>query len=747
MYYARSANAAGERQLLADHLRNVAELAGGFAEAAGLPRALGEWAGLLHDLGKYSPEFQAHLLAGDRNFVEHAAHGAAIALAAGSVECAFAVAAHHTELDCFFELGQLRTRHEKTAGLPDGTSLAARAEEFFRLAQSDAGLDGQPPATGPGPRLTAELRTRMLLSCLVDADRLDAERWLNGWKQALRQTEPLAPAARLETTLAYVRALAAERAASSTPASAAVSAARAQVLASALERANDAPGFFSLTVPTGGGKTLATLAFALAHAAAHGQRRLVFVLPFLTIIEQNARVLRDALGESEETAGRVVLEHHSNVQSPPARSKQVPEPPDHPDDGQTPAEVRRRLLVENWDVPVVVTTTVQFFESLFAAHPTAVRKLHNVAGAVVVFDEAQTFPPGMLRPIVTMLRQLVEEYGCTVLFSTATQPALREAIYDKGEIAPLLPPESVREIMPEPAALFRELARVAVRWPAPPPTPMAEVATAMAEARQALAIVNTKAQARALFAALRTHDPTAIHLSTRMCAAHRRAALAEVRRRLKAEEPCLVASTQLVEAGVDVDFPAVWRAFGPLDAIAQAAGRCNREGRLPVGHVTVFHTEDGGLPGGAYRAGTKVTEAMVGAEGVPLDDPATFTGYFRRLYNVADLDQEKIMRRREALNFPQTAEVFRIVDKDTTGVLVPYGDGADWADRLLAGAELTRADLRQLQPYLVALYAPELEAALRRREVLLAEKTGVHVFRGRYDDALGLLLGDGALAD
>lgn len=741
MFFARSENESGQRQLLADHLRNVGQLAGQFAEEAGLPREMGEWAGWLHDLGKYSQEFQTHLLKKDRDLVEHAAHGAAVAVSAGAVECAFAIAAHHGGLGTKLDMSQLTTRPELTSTLSEPKPrVSVRAQEFRRLAEEDAGITGQPSRTlmRRGDETKVELRTRLLLSCVADADRLDAERWMSQWKSDLRfEAEPLDPAGRLEHTLAHIGTIAGPKPES------VVKAARASVLRHALARAADAPGFFSLTVPTGGGKTLASLAFGLEHARRHGHRRLIYVLPFLTIIEQNAAVIRAAVGETDANAGRVVLEHHSNVvferddeQKPIGEMR------------QTIDEVRQRLLAENWDAPVVVTTTVQFFESLFAAHPSAVRKIHNIPRSVIVLDEAQTFPPGMLRPIVAMLRQLVDEYGCTVLFTTATQPALSQPLRGKDRPEPLLEPGMLREIVTDPPALFRHLKRVDVAWPGPDPTPMAGVAASMAAARQALAIVNTKQQARDLWEALREHDEGAIHLSTRMCAAHRRTVFAEVCRRLAAGEACLVASTQLIEAGVDVDFPAVWRALGPLEGVAQAAGRCNREGTLATGHVTVFRTEDGRLPGGAYASATKVTAGMLKSGTEPdIDDPGTFEDYFRRLYNVENLDKAQIAETRKTYDFPQTADRFRIIDEATVGVLVPYGEGAAWIARILASDELSRGQLRRLQPYTVALYPHELQQGRHSGEIRLHPKTGMHIFGGEYDDSLGLLLRGGALQD
>ena len=516
---------------------------------------------------------------------------------------------------------------------------------------------------------------------------------------------------------------------------------RNEVLRGSLRAAEQSPGFFSLTVPTGGGKTLASLAFALAHAERHSMRRLIFVVPFLTVIEQNAAVIRSAVGEREY--GSVVLEHHSNVPTP------SDDPADR--DGQTAREVRQRLLAENWDAPVVITTAVQFFESLFSDRPTQVRKIHNIANSVVVFDEAQTFPPGLLRPLVGMLRQLVDEYRCTAVFCTATQPALANDLRGSDGSEPLLPRDSVREIAPDPPALFARLKRVDIGWPGSGTTPLSTVAASMARVGRALAVVNTKKQARELFAQLLAHDPTAIHLSTRMCAAHRRAVVAEIRRRLEAQEPCLVASTQLVEAGVDVDFPAVWRAFGPLDSVAQAAGRCNREGKLPgLGRVAVFRPEDNSMPAGVYRRATGVTEVMlkVGDGSIDIHAPSSFAGYFVRLYNSSDLDGRRVLDARRVLDFPEVASRFKLIDDVTTWVLVPYGKGAEWFERTLRGEQFGRGQLRQMQPFMVSLYDGEVQNGMASGAVTVEGDAGIHVFRGDYRDALGLTLpGEDPLID
>jgi CRISPR-associated endonuclease/helicase Cas3 len=588
--------------------------------------------------------------------------------------------------------------------------------------------------------LEFELRTRLLLSCLVDADRLDAEAWAYPNLAEVRERAlPLDPAAGLAAL-----GLALDAVRTSSAGADHVRAIRDEVMAAALAAATQPPGFFSLTVPTGGGKTLASLAFALEHARAHGLRRIIFVLPYLAIIEQNVDVIRTALGDRDGRLG-LVLEHHSNV------TEEVPLPGTWRETGEPDAEVgqdlhaiRRRLVAENWDAPVIVTTTVQFFESLFAAHPSRVRKLHNIPRSVIVFDEAQTFPPGMLRPLLGMLSQLKDSYRCSFLFCTATQPALEGPVGAGTSREVLLAEGEVREIVPDPRRLFSVLNRVDVEWPtAGSTTSMADIAAEMAASGTALAILNTKAQARALYRSLHDHDTSALHLSSRMCAAHRRTTVAEVKQRLAAGLPCLLAATQVVEAGVDLDFPAVWRAFAPLDGIAQASGRCNREGRLPgKGRLVVFHPEDDAVPSGVYKLGTDIARALLAAAGsIDLADPAIYREYFQRLYGNTAIDEGNVVDSRRKLNFPAVASAFRIIDEDTRPVVVPWGEGRRLMGRIRLGEPLTPADVRRLQPYTVSLHTNEVTIAAK--EGLIEEQDGVLLFRGDYDERLGLVLPGG----
>ncbi len=742
--YAHSANTAGEWHRLEDHLRAVAQLAREFGE----PLGLGEesyWAGLLHDIGKLEPDFQRRLR-GEPISAPHAAYGACIAADAGAVEVALAVAAHHTGLDTGHKLQSVRS--DRPPLHPDGPDYATRARLIRQEAQALLPeLAESPPRTAlerdPRAREEFDLRTRFILSCLVDADRLDTEAHFQPEASASRAREfpsMEALAVRVERYIDELQVGAAPNA---------VNDARREVLAACVSAAAGPSCLATLTVPTGGGKTLASLLYALRHAAANGLRRVIVVVPFLAIIEQNARVIRLALADQAgpDSEAPLVLEHHSAIIG------------DHSDghgDGaaQGGQQIWRRLGIENWDAPIIITTAVQFLESLFTAHPSRARKLHRVAQSAVVFDEVQTLPPRLLAPILSMLRQLNERVGVSFLFCTATQPAFEQQTDGPG---PRWPAGTMREIMPEPDRVFAALDRVKVQWPREDERrTWPDLASALVREERALAIVNTKRQARDLYEAVRlaareagTRTPI-VHLSAHMCPRHRSAALRRVRGLLASGKPCVVVATQLVEAGVDLDFPAVYRAFGPLDAIAQAAGRCNREGRLVdgggsavPGRVVVFRPEDNTLPGDTYCTATDVTASMLAYAGGALDisDPALFRQYFDRLYTVSDLDPAGVIEARQKLEFSRVEQEMRLIDNDDTqAVIMPWGKGQQLIDRISRGEVLDRALTRRLQPFGVNLYRTEFQKALRAGALEpLADGAIYAAYAANYDRDLGFV--------
>jgi CRISPR-associated endonuclease/helicase Cas3 len=553
---------------LADHLALVGKLAATFAAPfdAGL---LGDAAGRLHDIGKMSAAFQTYIRGnGALKGPDHATAGAREAAQIYGPQLgrilAYCIAGHH-------------------AGLADGGTEHAPGTLSHRLGTKQIeAFEGWEAHAGALPEIRqvpAPLKVRsqhsgferaffirMLFSALVDADFLATEQFY-----ALAKEEPVTRG--FVNSLATLRdrldAKLAGKASTATP----INRLRADILAHVRAQASQPPGLFSLTVPTGGGKTLTSLAFALDHAIAHGLDRIVYVIPYTSIIEQTAQVFRDAVGDEGD-----VLEHHSAVEWDPKSGEQ------DDDEGREGLKKLRRDA-ENWDVRIVVTTSVQFFESLFAARPSACRKLHNLAKSVIIFDEAQTLPLPLLRPCMAAIETLATGYGASVVLCTATQPALgKQDGFTHGGL------ENVRELAPDPQGLYSKLKRVRVEI-APVPVGDEALATQLRAQDQVLCIVNSRTHARDLYAQIRD-APGARHLTTLMCPLHRRATLAEIRRELKDEKPVRLIATSLIEAGVDIDFPAVWRAMTGLDSIAQAAGRCNREGSRDDGVVHVFRPDD-----------------------------------------------------------------------------------------------------------------------------------------------------------
>ena len=579
------------------------------------------------------------------------------------------------------------------------------------------------PAHVTKDALSAEFFLRLTYSALVDADSLDTEAHkLGGVLPRRGSTVTFA-----ELWSRYEAFLAKQRPAPDSP----VNLVRREVHNACLQAAREPRGVFRLTVPTGGGKTRSAMAFALRHGIEHGLRRIIVAVPFTTITQQTAGVYREIFEDGYFNAGRVVLEHHSaGTEGGGAASDD--------EDSFAPDAVWRRLASENWDAPVVVTTTVQLFESLFSNRRSKTRKLHNLAGSVIILDEAQALPAGLLSPILNGLRQLTENYGASVVLSTATQPAF-ELIEEFSDI-------NAHEIVPDHARHFEMLTRVKYEWRTDERNQWPEVAAWMRKERSALAIVNTKRHAMELLAAL--DDPDALHLSTLLCGAHRSKVLEEIRRRLYVGGPCRVVSTQVVEAGVDLDFATVFRAEGPLDAIIQAAGRCNREGKLDgYGRVVVFKPPDDASPQGVYRSGRDIARVVRQPPNFDPNDPGAVRQYFKLLFDAAvDPDKEKIQRLRKKLDFPAVAGKFRMIPDDTYDVIVDYPE-ADarnierLAEQLRTRERRPREVLRDLQPHTVALRQGEAQR-LQARGRIVEIIPGVGRWHGTYDSVRGIVDAD-----
>jgi CRISPR-associated endonuclease/helicase Cas3 len=736
-FLAHTENADGITHLLRDHLQSAGDLARHFADK-GNP-ALSEaayWAGRLHDLGKYRGEFQDYLLKKRESSSEthHAVYGAALALQRESYGLAFAIAGHHAGLHDQGELENLLlgSKYQAERRLPP--LLAHFERELGKIPEHIA----DPEFIENSPH-SVEFYIRMVFSLLIDADRLDTESHGTGFCR-------LPP--RLDAPGLLERLIAEKN---RKPSEGELNALRNRIFQSCLDRANEAPGFFSLTVPTGGGKTLSGMAFALAHAARNQLRRIIVVIPYLSIIEQNAAQYRQILDPDNQG---IVVEHHSAIHATEDQDEARPLSPFE----RHPAE----YAVENWDAPVIITTSVQFIETLFASRTSRCRKLHNIARAVVVFDEVQTLPSHLLNPLLNVFRELRQHYSTSFVFSTATQPAFRRRPlslaegFSSDEIRPIVEDEEANTI-------FRRLNRVAFKpFPRPDETlTWDKLAEAIADRDQALCVVNVRRHAFELWEKLRgemreDQNASVFHLSSAMCAQHRFDKLWGIRARLRHKLPCRLISTQLIEAGVDVDFPTVWRALAPLDSIVQAAGRCNREnrltdesGNLKLGEVIVFIPEKNSLPSGIYKTATGLTATLL--ENMETDalttDPALFERYFDRLYQQTPTDRE-IQNERELLHFRKVAGLARVIEDDTQAVIVPYGRAIEIVQEIRERPQekgkprIDREDMRKLQRYMVNLHSHDHLCLTQVKAIhpLLPNLNIQILEKGWYHDHLGILI-------
>lgn len=671
-YYAHSDKHKDQSEwhLLKTHLHDTAAKAGEMAKAFNAEK-LAYLAAILHDIGKYSHEFQKRLT-GQKIKVDHSTAGALEAVkihAAYGKLLAYAISGHHCGLPDW-------------GSQADEVSLAARLNRkifdcsaFLNEIELPPSRDVSFPLLRSliGKGFSAQFFTRFIYSCLVDADFLDTEAALNEQKSSFRLEQYSLDllADRVDKFIDNLISKAPDTL---------VNRKRAAILADCRGKAQYSPGLFTLTVPTGGGKTLSSMSFALRHALHYGMDRVIYVIPYTSIIEQNAAVFRNALG------GEYVLEHHSNFSFP------------HDEREETESEfaggLQQKLILaaENWDMPIITTTNVQFFESLFAARSSKCRKLHNIANSVVVIDEAQMIPTEFLKPCLCALVELVTNYNTTVVLCTATQPAIGKLL-----------PEGIKmtEIINNPADLYETFKRVRLHYLGS--ITDIELAERITTQRQALCIVNSKKHARLLFRNISSQAPEGtFHLSTRMCPAHRTAVLKEVKQRLKDGLSCRVISTQLIEAGVDVDFPVVYRSMAGVDSIAQAAGRCNREGLLSMGEVYVFWPDEHGMPKGWLKRTASLGGLVLERCNDTLELEAV-KEYFFMLYEVdaSELDKEGILseisEQEKYLNFPfrTVAEKFKLIDNAASTVIIPWDDNCR---KILAEAEYSLSPGRYTRP-------------------------------------------------
>lgn len=686
-YYAHIRQKEGEPpvyQTVAEHLRGTAALCRKFADAFGAGTE-GELAGLLHDIGKCTDAFQDRLLHGGP-IVDHSTAGAFACIKLKLLYTAACVAGHHTGLPNF---GNRRTDQAGDDSLFGRIKRANDENYLERCGDSGVVLPSALSFTVPKlDRLPASFRTRMLYSCLVDADYLDTERFMQGERGRGGTDDIETLLARLEAHIAPWQNPQTE-----------LNRLRCEIMNCCLESGGKEKGIYTLTAPTGGGKTLASLAFALRHAVAHGMQRVIYVIPYTSIIDQNAKVFRDILGDGN------VLGHHSGALFD--RS-----------DGASPEDVRKSLAVENWDMPVVVTTAVQFFESIYANRSSKCRKLHNLANSVIIFDEAQMLPLPQLNPCVAAMASLVQQFHSTVVLCTATQPALNDLFHTYAPDCP------IGELCPKTTLLYEKFRRVRFRRVGV--LDDGALAEQLKRHEQLLCIVNSRRAAQQIFARLPKEG--SYHLSTLMVPAQRQAILEEIRSRLACGKTCRVVSTSLIEAGVDVDFPAVYREMAGLDSILQAAGRCNREGRRPAKEsiVTIFERTQA-APLLFRTAIGAAAEALAG--GRDPGAPETMRRYFFSLRSLSGdaLDKQDIVSAFkngiQGCDFPfrTVAKRFHLIGQSSYTIYVPYGKkGKELIAQLRAGA-CSKELYRSLGCCAVSVYAQHFHALHNAGALLTAE--------------------------
>jgi CRISPR-associated endonuclease/helicase Cas3 len=693
----------GREQLLEEHLNATAELAADFAKEFGSD----EWAylaGLWHDLGKFSEVFQKHIRFQDKKGVDHSTYGAKKAVEdfkePGRL-LSYIIAGHH-------------------AGLPDWQSETSGKSGLFQrlnnaniqpiVAPPEYILAAERPVQKPKPGIDPSMWIRMLFSCLVDADFLDTEAFMEPKKAKGRSIYPS-----LKELLPSFNSYMAEKKVKSDPTE--VNKIRSLVLRECVSKAMSPSGIFSLSVPTGGGKTLSSMAFALNHAVKYGKKRIIYAIPYTSIIEQTADQFREIFGDS-------VIEHHSNVE--------ISEPDENS---------RARLAAENWDAPIIITTNVQFFESLFASRSSKCRKLHNIINSVVILDEAQLLPPDYLKPICYVLMELQKKYNVTIVLSTATLPALKSCTSFDFTFQGL---DDITEIIDDPNSLHSSLNRVNYKIPDDLYKEMSweELAQKLSLYDNVLCIVNRRDDAQRLF---RLMPEETIHLSALMCGAHRSEVITKIKQRLRNGEPTRVVSTQLVEAGVDIDFPVVYRALSGLDSIAQAAGRCNREGLLETGEVFVFIPQSQSPPG-LLKQAADIGRCLLGelnSESLPME---FFNKYFKELYwlrgdkldakgVLMDLAPDGELR----FSFRTASEKFHIIDDSLyKPVLVRYGNGADLIN-LLEKEGPQRWLMRKLQRFTVNVPKYHFNALYKNGDIEeLCPGIYTQSSMGQYHPNLGL---------
>lgn len=674
-----------------DHLERTAGLSAVFCQAFDAEND-GRLCGLYHDIGKYSSAFQKRLRGGKER-VDHSSAGALLMYEKHNIPAAMCIAGHHAGL------ADAGTRNDL------GDTFMGRINRVKRGGLEDCSawredLPTEIPEGGKGyPELGNYFYIKMLFSALTDADWLDTESYFEN-----RPVKTLAGNLReltekLDGFLSRWGEPTNE-----------VNRRRSTILRAAIAHGGDKPGLFSMTVPTGGGKTLSSMAFALRHAVRYGMRRVIYVIPYCSILEQTQQVFEEIFG------GESITAHYSGAEYSASEDQ----------------EDRRIFSAENWEAPIILTTAVQFFESLFSNKPGKNRKIHNIAQSVIVFDEAQMLPVPFLLPCLASICELVNRYGCSAVLCTATQPAVEPILQT------LLPGEPVRELCPEPAQMYENFRRVCYVDEGALSDEV--LAAQLRERKQVLCVVNSRRQAQALYRTLSSEEGS-FHLSTMMTPYDRKRNLRAIRKRLDDGLACRVISTSLIEAGVDVDFPEVYRALAGLDSIIQSGGRCNREGKrsLSESPVHIFRTET--KPPRMLEQNISAAEHILRRFALP-DSPEAIRAYFQfLLYALKDerqLDEKQIVENGKALRFKTVAESFKLIEGADYTVYIPRGEGKALTDALRQNGP-SRGLLRRLGQYGVSVYRQYFRQLCNAGALkMVSENAGILLDDDLYSPETGL---------
>ena len=657
----------GERiQTIKEHLEGTAKLAGEFAEKFG-KQDWGYCCGMLHDIGKYSIDFQKRIL-GENNYrVDHSTAGARVCLEKGGKYSflEYCIAGHHAGLPNYGN-----NYDESTDSTLSGRRLKKLSDyQAYQTEIEVPAINSMPIdlKRTVNPDFSLSVFMRMIYSCLVDADFLDTEAFMKEGKQGRNSGENIEILfKKLEN---YISGWLKNQDIDT------VNGRRTEILKNCLEMGKTEKGLFRLTVPTGGGKTVASLAFALRHALENKMDRIIYVIPYTSIIEQNAKVFRDILGEEN------VLENHCNV------------------DYESSEELLpMQLASENWDKPIVVTTNVQFFESLFANKSSKCRKLHNIANSVIIFDEAQMLPNDYLKPCIAMIEELVNNYQASAVLCTATQPALT-SFFHEGISAKELCPKMEEQFEFFKRTVFENVGVLTEN----------DLIQRLEKEYQALCIVNTKKRAQRIYKQLEGEG--VYHLSTSMYPKHRRRILREIRERLQKNKKCILISTSLVEAGVDLDFQSVYRELAGVDSMIQAAGRCNREGLRPEKESKVYIFQFEGKENVlGQRQQIDVAKSVI-TDNRDISDMESITQYFEMLYHIKgdSLDKKKILDefQNKRYNFAKVGKEFKLIEQNTKTIFINYETEANETLCLLKERGFTRSGMRKASQYCITVYENE----------------------------------------